>query len=120
MNWELISAKKERNGELPVITKKFRGHVDNSKYPLISVDIDLTLTMPADATAPVPIIIELSLSPEVFAALAKRFPGDGLLGLRADVAAASSGQGMGLCHLYPNQRPTRQRRRAHGRSDRAC
>jgi hypothetical protein len=59
---------------VPVLTKKLKGHVENSKYPLISVDIDLTLTTPADATAPVPIIMELSLSPEVFAALVKRFP----------------------------------------------
>ena len=74
VDWELISTKKEKNGEVPVLTKKLKGHVENSKYPLISVDIDLTLTTPADATAPVPIIMELSLSPEVFAALVKRFP----------------------------------------------
>ena len=57
-----------------VITKKLAGHVDNAAYPAVSVNIDLTLTTPADATAPVPVMMELGLSPEVLAALSKRFP----------------------------------------------
>lgn len=74
VNWEVISANKEMNGDVPVITKKLVGHVDNSSYPLITVDIQLTLTTPANATAPVPVMMEFGLSPEVMAALAKRFP----------------------------------------------
>jgi hypothetical protein len=74
VTWELISTKKEKNGEVPVVTKKLSGHLDNSTYPFLSVDIDLTLTMPAEVTAPVPVIMELSWSPEILAALAKRFP----------------------------------------------
>jgi hypothetical protein len=74
VNWEVISTKRETNGEVAVITRKLAGHVDNSAYPLVSVDIDLTLTTPANASGPVPVMMELSLSPEVMAALAKRFP----------------------------------------------
>lgn len=74
VTWGLISTKKEKNGEVPVVTKKLSGHLDNSTYPLLAVDIDLTLTMPADVSAPVPVIMELSLTPEILAALAKRFP----------------------------------------------
>ena len=74
VRWEIVSAEREVNGNAAVITKKLVGHVDNSAYPAVSVDIQLTLSTPADATGPVPVIIELSLSPELAAALAKRFP----------------------------------------------
>src|SRR6185437_862960 len=60
VNWEVTSTARETNGEVPVITKKLVGHVDNSSYPPISVDIDLTLTTPANATGPVPVIMEFS------------------------------------------------------------
>jgi hypothetical protein len=74
VNWEVISAKKEMNGDIPVITKKLAGHAENSAYLLVTVNIDLTLTTPANAKAPVPVIMEFSWSPEVMAALTKRFP----------------------------------------------
>ena len=74
VNWEIVSTTKEMNGDVPVITKRLSGHVDNSAYPLVKVDIDLTLTTPANANGPVPVIMEFGLSPEVLAALAKRFP----------------------------------------------
>jgi len=74
VSWEVLSTSKEKNGDLPVVTKKLKGHLDNSSYPLVNVDIDLSVTTPENATAPVPVMIELALSPEVLAALAKRFP----------------------------------------------
>jgi hypothetical protein len=74
VNWEVVSTTKEMNGDVAVITKKLVGHVDNASYPLISVDIQLTLSTPANAAGPVPVMIEFDLSPEVLAALAKRFP----------------------------------------------
>ncbi len=58
VNWEVTGTEKEMNGDLPVITKKLVGHVDNSSYPLVTVDIQLTLTTPANATSPVPVIME--------------------------------------------------------------
>jgi len=74
VKWEVLSTIKDTNGDVPVITKKLIGHVDNSTYPAVSVNIDLTLTTPANATGPVPVMMELGLSPEVLAALMKRFP----------------------------------------------
>jgi endoglucanase len=74
VNWEVVSTTKEMNGNVPVVTKKLIGHVDNSAYPLITVNIDLTLTTPANAAGPVPVMMEFSLSPEVLAMLADRSP----------------------------------------------
>jgi hypothetical protein len=72
VNWEVTSTAMEKNGDIPVISKTLAGHVDNSSYPLIHVDIQLTLTTPANA-GPVPVIMEFGLSPEILAAMKKRF-----------------------------------------------
>lgn len=72
VNWEVVSSAEEKSGDVPVITKKLVGHVDNSSYPLIKVDIQLTLSTPANAAGPVPVIMEFGLSPEVMAAFRKR------------------------------------------------
>ncbi len=58
VNWEVTATTLDSNGAVPTITKKLVGHVDNSSYPLITVDIQLTLTTPANATGPVPVIME--------------------------------------------------------------
>src|SRR5271170_6878514 len=73
VSWEVASTIKEKVGDVPVITKKVVGHVDNSSYPLIAVDIQLALTTPANADGPVPVMMEFGLSPEVLAAMRKRF-----------------------------------------------
>jgi len=73
VRWEVVSTTRELNENIPVITKKLLGHVDNSSYPLISVDIQLSLSTPANSTAPVPVILEFALSPEILAAIKKRF-----------------------------------------------
>jgi hypothetical protein len=72
--WEVMSTLQETNGDVPVVTRKLLGHVDNSAFPSIKVDIQLTLTTPGKSTGPVPVIMELSFSPEFMAAIAKRFP----------------------------------------------
>ena len=41
VHWEVVSTTAEKNGDVPIITKKLIGHVDNSSYPLISVDIEM-------------------------------------------------------------------------------
>ena len=74
VTWEVVSTTQEKNGDVPVITKKLLGHVDNSTWPAIKVDIDLTLTTPSNATGPVPVMMEFGLSREFLAAMAKRFP----------------------------------------------
>jgi hypothetical protein len=58
VNWEVISIIHEKIGDIPVITKKLVGHVDNSSYPLDTVNILLTLSTPANATGPVPVIMQ--------------------------------------------------------------
>jgi hypothetical protein len=58
VRWKVTSTTRETIGDVPVITKRLAGHVDNSSYPPISVDIELTLTTPDGATAPVPVMME--------------------------------------------------------------
>ncbi len=43
------------------VGKKLIGHVDNSAYPLISVDIQMTLVTPAHAAGPVPVMMMFGL-----------------------------------------------------------
>src|SRR5271154_1019441 len=69
VRWEVVSTTSGTNGDVPVITKNLVGHVDNSAYPLVSVNIQLTLTTPANAAAPVPVMMEFGLSTEVAAGL---------------------------------------------------
>ena len=74
VNWEVVSTTKEMNGDIPIITKKLIGHLDNSSLPALTVGIDLTLTTPANATGPVPVMMEFGLSSEVLAMLKQRYP----------------------------------------------
>jgi hypothetical protein len=74
VTWEAVSTTREKNGDVPVITKKLAGHVDNSSDPAITVNIDLTLSTPAGAKGPVPVVMEFGLSKAMMEALAKRFP----------------------------------------------
>jgi hypothetical protein len=74
VNWEVASTTRETQGNVAVIMKRLVGHADHSSYPLVTVDIQLTVTTPANASGPVPVMMEFALSPEVLAALVKRFP----------------------------------------------
>jgi putative membrane-bound dehydrogenase-like protein len=58
VKWEVTATEKQTVGDVPVVTKRLVGHVDNSSYPLITVDIQLTLTTPEKATGPVPVMME--------------------------------------------------------------
>jgi hypothetical protein len=58
VTWEVTSTTEETDANIPVVTKKLVGHVDNSACPAITVDIQLTLTTPAKATGPVPVMME--------------------------------------------------------------
>ncbi len=60
VHWQVASTTRDTDNGIPVITKKLVGHVDNSSYPLITVDINLSLTTPANAPGPVPVIMEFS------------------------------------------------------------
>jgi hypothetical protein len=63
VRWETINMTDEVIGEIPVLTKKLIGHVDNSAYPQITVGIQLTLTTPANIHTPVPIVMEYGYGP---------------------------------------------------------
>lgn len=58
VKWEVTSTTPGTNGAFAVITKQLVGHVDNSAYPLISVDIQMALTTPSNAIKPVPVMLE--------------------------------------------------------------
>ena len=73
VTWEVVRKRHETVGNVPVITKDLVGHVDNSAYPLISVDIQMTLITPEHASGPVPVMLEFGLTPEVQGSLRKRF-----------------------------------------------
>ena len=60
VNWEVVETKREVKYDIPVVSKRIVGHVDNSSYPLVNLDIQLSLTTPANAVGPVPVIMELS------------------------------------------------------------
>jgi len=62
VKWEVVGTTNETVGEVPVVTKKLIGHVDNSSYPQVTVDIQLTLTTPANAAGPVPVIMEFGFT----------------------------------------------------------
>jgi hypothetical protein len=72
VKWEVVSTANEKVGDVPVVTKKLVGHVDNSSYQAITVDIQLTLTTPANASGSAPAIMEFS-----FGAPGTRGPGRG-------------------------------------------
>jgi hypothetical protein len=58
VKWEVTATEKQTVGDVPAVTKRLVGHVDNSSYPPITVDIQLTLTTPAEAKGPVPVMME--------------------------------------------------------------
>lgn len=58
VTWEVTETINETKGDIPAITKRLVGHVDNSAWPAIKVDIQLALTIPANAKGPVPVIME--------------------------------------------------------------
>ncbi len=62
VKWEVKETTKQMVGDIPAVTKRLIGHVDNSSYPLVTVDIQLTLTTPEKADGPVPVIMEFGFS----------------------------------------------------------
>ncbi|HLK03144.1 MAG TPA: hypothetical protein VKT53_01795 [Candidatus Acidoferrum sp.] len=73
VKWEVVKTQTEDVEGISAVTKELLGHVDNSAYPQISVNIQLSVTTPAAAHGPVPLIMEFGISPEILAAIKKRF-----------------------------------------------
>jgi len=63
VKWEVAASTTETVGGVPMLTKQLVGHVDNTSYPLVSVDIQLTLATPAKVAGPVPVIMEFGFAP---------------------------------------------------------
>jgi hypothetical protein len=63
VRWDVTGTGTETVGGVPMVTKQLVGHVDNSSYPLVTVDIQLTLATPASARGPVPVIMEFGFAP---------------------------------------------------------
>jgi len=74
VTWKVTSTTAETLGGIPVVTKRLKGHVDNSMDPAIKVDIDLVVGTPANAAGPVPVIMELAFSREFMASIVKSIP----------------------------------------------
>jgi (4-O-methyl)-D-glucuronate---lignin esterase len=56
VTWTVASTTNDTVAGIPVITKKLVGNVDNSSYPLLTVNIIASLTVPANAKGPVPVV----------------------------------------------------------------
>ena len=57
VKWQVTNTVDATVGSHAVIGKELVGHVENSAYPLISVDIQMTLVTPASAKGPVPVMM---------------------------------------------------------------
>lgn len=57
VRWEVLVQTREMNGNVPVLTKKLLGTVNNSAHRAISVAIELTISTPLNATSPVPVVM---------------------------------------------------------------
>ena len=78
VKWEVTSFARGLEGDVPVITKKLTGHVDNSMDPSITVNIDLALTIPVNAHGPVPVIMQFGYDPAVMRAIFARMAAQGV------------------------------------------
>ena len=104
VKWEVVGITQETIGDVPVVTKRLAGHVDNSAYPRIAVSIDATLTTPAHAAGPVPVILQLAFAGEFKASLARPVS-DASSGAAGDYGQAWErmvlGRGWGFAVLSP-------------------
>jgi cephalosporin-C deacetylase-like acetyl esterase/lysophospholipase L1-like esterase len=57
VTWEVTATTSGESGGIPTVAKTLVGHVDNSRYPEITVNIEASFTVPAEAASPVPIMI---------------------------------------------------------------
>ncbi len=57
VTWKVKSTVTDKVGPYAATAKELVGHVDNSSYPLLSVDIQMILVTPAGAKGPVPVMM---------------------------------------------------------------
>ena len=70
VTWEVLETIEETKGDIPVITKRLAGHVDNTAYPFFEVTIDLSVSTPVGAAGPVPVVLHFGWPAWILA----RFP----------------------------------------------
>jgi hypothetical protein len=56
VTWTVASTTNDTIAGIPVVIKKLVGNVDNSSYPLLTVNMIASLTVPANAKGPVPVV----------------------------------------------------------------
>ncbi len=57
VKWKVKVTDREFVGRIPVLAKQIVGEVDNSGYPLISVNINMVLVLPMNVKGPVPVLM---------------------------------------------------------------
>ncbi len=60
VSWTVTNTENTMVGSYAAISKQLVGHVDNSAYPLITVDIQMTVVTPAKAAGPVPVMMMMT------------------------------------------------------------
>jgi hypothetical protein len=58
VSWKVNSIAREKVGAIPAVIKRLTGVVDNTAYPLITVEIQMTVALPEKARLPVPAILQ--------------------------------------------------------------
>jgi len=99
VTWSAVQTKTEKVGGHDALTRRLKGHVDNSADPAIAVDIDMALTLPAQVKGKVPVIIQFGgIDP-------RPFPGAPPFGIKPDKGpdwrAQILAQGWGYAILDP-------------------
>jgi hypothetical protein len=60
VHWQVAATTSGEDGGMATVTKKLIGHLDNTAYPLITVNMEVSLTLPASARGPVPVVLEIT------------------------------------------------------------
>ncbi|QJW89772.1 acetylxylan esterase [Spirosoma taeanense] len=71
VTWTAKVTDNEVVGRIPVVAKQMIGRVDNSDYPLISVNINMVLVLPQNVKGPVPVLMMFSFFPPALPAPAQ-------------------------------------------------
>ena len=71
VTWVTNVTDNEVVGRIPVVAKHLTGRVDNSNYPLISVNINMVLVLPQNVKGPVPILMMFGFFPPALPAPAQ-------------------------------------------------
>jgi len=100
VSWTVSNPAPGTAGTIATLTRTLVGHVDNSRYPQISVTLQATYTVPAQATGPVPVMFEFTGGMAGFRGMAPRGGGQSWM-----AQAVAHGWGFGQIYtgsIQPN------------------